>query len=297
MQLKNIATIKDIIFSLRPQQWTKNLLVFAALIFAKQLTDPSSVLDAILTFVSFCLLSSAVYLINDLLDADSDRQHPLKSRRPIAAGKVSQITVITTAIFLVIISELISFGLNIKTGIVSSSFLILGIMYSISLKHFVIIDVISVSLGFVLRAVAGAFAISVEISPWLLTCAFLLAMFLGLGKRRHEIVMLEDEAVIHRKSLANYSTYFLDQLIAVVTASTLVAYCFYTLSPEIEHKLGTRYLSLTIPFVLYGIFRYLFLIHHTKSSGDPTKALLTDAPILINIVLWIASILALVYVW
>ena len=265
--------------------------------FAKQLTDASAVFDAILTFASFCLLSSAVYLINDLLDVSSDRLHPLKSRRPIAAGRVTKATALTTAILLIIVSQLISFGLNLKTGIVSSSFLILGVMYSISLKHFVIIDVISVSLGFVLRAVAGAFAISVEISPWLLACTFLLATFLGLGKRRHELLILEDEAAIHRKSLANYSTYFLDQLIAVVTASTLVAYCFYTLSPEIEHKLGTRYLSLTIPFVLYGIFRYLFLIHHKKSSGDPTKALLTDAPILINIVLWIASILALVYVW
>jgi hypothetical protein len=154
----------------------------------------------------------------------------------------------------------------------------------------------TVSIGFVLRAVAGAVAIGVAISSWLLVCTILLALFLSLGKRRHELVFLENEAFSHRKILTEYSPYFLDQMIAVVTASTLVAYCFYTLSPEVEHKLNTGYLSLTIPFVLYGIFRYLYLIHQKEAGGNPTQMLLTDKPILINIILWILAVLIILYI-
>ncbi|OGC77979.1 MAG: phosphoribose diphosphate--decaprenyl-phosphate phosphoribosyltransferase [candidate division Zixibacteria bacterium RBG_16_50_21] len=287
--------LKDLIVSLRPQQWVKNLLVFAALIFAKELGNSQAVLKSVLAFVCFCLLSSSVYLVNDLIDASSDRQHPLKSKRPIASGRVSTGTAVILASALVVMALAGAFWIGTKFGLAAVAYLGLSTLYTFALKHTVILDVMTVSLGFVLRAVAGALAIEVEISSWLLVCTVLLALFLSLGKRRHELVLLEGEATSHRKILTEYSPYFLDQMIAVVTASTLVAYCFYTLSPEIEHKFGTKYLSLTIPFVLYGIFRYLYLIHQKEAGGNPTQMLLTDKPILLNIILWIVTVLVILY--
>ena len=202
---------------------------------------------------------------------------------------------IAVAFICVFIALLISWGLNIQFVIVALAYLSLTTIYSVALKYVVILDVMAVSVGFVLRAVAGAVAIQVEISSWLLVCTILLALFLSLGKRRHELVWLEDEATSHRRILTEYSPYFLDQMIAVVTASTVVAYCFYTLSPEVEQKLNTKYLSLTLPFVMYGIFRYLYLIHQKEAGGNPTQMLLSDKPILINIILWILAVLIILY--
>jgi 4-hydroxybenzoate polyprenyltransferase len=288
--------LKDLIVSLRPQQWAKNLVVFAALIFAKELNHLPALETSLLAFLIFCLLSSAVYLFNDVLDITSDRQHPVKSRRPIASGRIAKKTALSLAFLLMLAGLLASFGLNLEFGIVASGYLLWTTFYSLALKQVVILDVMAVSIGFVLRAVAGAVAIGVEISSWLLVCTVLLALFLSLGKRRHELVLLEEEATSHRKILTEYSPYFLDQMMAVVTASTVVAYCFYTLSPEIEQKLNTRYLSLTIPFVLYGIFRYLYLIHQKESGGNPTQMLLNDKPILVNVILWIMAVLIILYV-
>ena len=288
--------LKDLIVSLRPQQWAKNLVVFAALIFAKELNHLPALETSLLAFLIFCLLSSAVYLFNDVLDMASDRQHPVKSQRPIASGRIAKKTALSLAFLLMLAGLSASFGLNLEFGIVALGYLLWTTFYSLALKQVVILDVMAVSIGFVLRAVAGAVAIGVEISSWLLVCTVLLALFLSLGKRRHELVLLEEEAASHRKILTEYSPYFLDQMMAVVTASTVVAYCFYTLSPEIEHKLNTRYLSLTIPFVLYGIFRYLYLIHQKESGGNPTQMLLNDKPILINVILWIMAVLIILYI-
>lgn len=287
---------KDLVNSLRPQQWVKNLLVFAALVFAKKLGSLQAVEQALLGFLCFCFLSSAAYLINDVIDVDSDRQHPLKSQRPISSGRVSKSIALSLAFLLLTTALLVSFWLSFMFGLGALSFLFLTTLYSVSLKHVVILDVMAVSAGFVLRAVAGALAIEVEISSWLLVCTLLLALFLSLGKRRHELVLLEEEATSHRKILTEYSPYFLDQMIAVVTASTVVAYCFYTLSPEIEEKFETKFLSLTIPFVLYGVFRYLYLIHQKESGGNPTQMLLADKPILVNIILWILTVLVILYI-
>lgn len=288
--------LKDLVISSRPQQWVKNLLVFAALVFAKELGNLESVAKSLVAFVIFCLLSSAVYLINDLIDTRTDQQHPVKSKRPIASGRISRPMALSLALTLMAVALAGSFWLNFQFGIVAVSYAVLTTLYSLRLKHLVIIDVMSVSLGFVLRAVAGALAIKVEISSWLLVCTILLALFLSLGKRRHELLLLEQEATTHRKILTEYSPYFLDQMMAVVTASTLVAYCFYTLSPEIEQKFDTPYLSLTVPFVLYGIFRYLYLIHQKEAGGNPTQMLLTDKPILLNITLWILAVLIILYI-
>jgi 4-hydroxybenzoate polyprenyltransferase len=283
--------------TLRPQQWVKNLLLFAGLIFSQNFYNLHLFLKSLAAFGLFCLLSSSVYIVNDILDRESDRKHPLKSNRPIAKGDIK----ISTAIVLFILLALISLGLSallsVSFALMALSYLVLNLIYSRYLKHVVIIDVMCIALGFVIRAVAGAVVIGVEISPWLVVCTTLLALFLGFGKRRDELLILDTQAGNHRKILAEYSPYFLDQMISVVTASTVVAYAFYTLSPEVQIKLQTKYMELTIPFVLYGVFRYLYLIHQKEGGGSPTKMLLGDAPLLVNIILWFIAVILIIYVF
>jgi len=280
---------------MRPVQWVKNVLIFAGLIFSQNFFSAPLFLKSLFAFALFCGISSSVYLLNDVLDLKNDKLHPMKSRRPLASGELS----ISSGLFLSLIlggmAIVLSFLLERNLGLIVAVYFFLNLLYSVYLKQMVILDVMCVAAGFVLRAVAGAVVIQVTISSWLVVCTILLALFLGFSKRRHELILLEDNAVEHRKILAEYSPYFLDQMIAVVTASTVVAYAFYTLSPEVMEKLGTRYMDLTIPFVLYGIFRYLYLIHQKKEGGRPTRMLLTDKPILINIVLWLVSVFLILY--
>ena len=289
--------MRTIFVTLRPQQWVKNFVLFAGLIFSQNLGNTEMVLKTIAGFGLFCLLSSSVYILNDILDVESDRKHPLKSSRPIARGDIKISTAISLFIILALISLSLSFWLSPLFALTAVIYFVLNLLYSVYLKHVVIIDVMCIALGFVIRAVAGAVLIGVEISTWLVVCTTLLALFLGFGKRRHELLLLETQATDHRKSLSEYSPYFLDQMIAVVTASTVVAYAFYTLSPEVELKLGTKHMDLTIPFVLYGVFRYLYLIHQKEGGGSPTKMLLNDKPILANIILWLLAVILIVYVF
>jgi len=279
---------------MRPAHWVKNLIVFAALVFAQVYMMPEKILLAVLAFLAFNFGTSAVYLINDIFDRENDKKHPLKSKRPIATGDVSVSTAVSAAIILIAAALLLAFYLNIPTVITLAVYICLNILYSMFLKHLVILDVMTIAAGFVLRAVAGGFAIEVPISAWLLVCTTLLALFLGFGKRRHELTLLSENATDHRKSLEQYSTPFLDQMISVVTASTVVAYAFYTLSPEVVEKFGTHWLSLSIPFVLYGIFRYLYLIFHKEMGGSPTRLLLTDPPLLICVILWLGTVLLII---
>lgn len=285
--------LRAIITLMRPEQWVKNLIVFGALIFSREFTNSQSVINSLLAFGIFCALSSAIYIVNDIQDRESDRLHPTKKSRPIASGAVSPVLARILAAVLIILGIALSFLLPRDFLAIALIFVAFNILYSALLKNLVIIDVMSIAVSFVLRAAAGTYAISVPISPWLIACTFLLALFLGFGKRRHELLILKDQATGHRAALKKYSPYFLDQLIGVVTASTVVAYTFYTLSPEVSEKLGVRHLELTIPFVLYGIFRYLYLIHQEERGGSPTRLLLTDMPILINIVLWFLSVMAI----
>jgi 4-hydroxybenzoate polyprenyltransferase len=273
--------------ALRPHQWLKNTVVFAALIFAKRFTDPGSVLDAGLTFALFCGISSAVYLINDLLDIQADRRHPAKSLRPIASGQVPTPLAVGTAVSLAAVSLAGGWALSSSVTLVLAGYLVMNLAYSLWLKRVVILDVMVLAAGFLLRAVAGGLVLDVEISHWLILCATLLSLFLGFCKRRNELEVLEEGAGEHRFILREYSFPFLDQMISVVTASTLVAYCFYTLSPEVQAKLGTDGLPYTIPFVLYGIFRYLYLVYHRSEGGSPTRAFFTDRPLLIDVALWV----------
>lgn len=285
--------IASIIGLLRPGQWVKNIVIFGALIFSREFTEPDSVLTTLSAFAIFCVLSSVIYTVNDITDRESDRAHPTKRNRPLASGQVS----VTSAAILAVILAIIGLGLSLTLPITffyfAVGFLLFNFLYSLVLKNIVIIDVMAIAVSFVIRAAAGAAAISVPYSSWLIACTFLLALFIGFGKRRHELVTLKADAASHRQTLSKYSTYFLDQLIGVVTASTLIAYTFYTLSPEIQSKLGVEHLELTIPFVLYGIFRYLYLIHQEERGGSPSRLLLSDGPILLDIVLWFLSVVAI----
>jgi 4-hydroxybenzoate polyprenyltransferase len=281
---------------LRPHQWIKNGVVLAGLIFAGEANTSDQVLLAVRAMIAFCLMSSSVYVLNDIIDRNRDSLHPLKKNRPIAAGKVSVAFAGLVGLVLAAAGILICAITNWNLLMVGICFLILNILYTVALKNIVIIDVMAIAGGFVMRAVAGAVAVNVEISAWLLITTFVLALFLGLGKRRHELIILEKEASAHRRILEKYSTYMLDQLISVVTASTVITYLFYTLSPEVSAKLHTQYLFVTIPFVIYGIFRYLYLVHKEEKGGSPTRLLLNDLPLLIDVVLWLASVILILYI-
>jgi 4-hydroxybenzoate polyprenyltransferase len=285
----------NLLLSLRPSQWAKNLLVFAGLLFGLRLFDPFAAARATAAFVIFCTLSGVVYLINDIADRDIDRQHPHKARRPIASGVLPVRTAGTAAVVLGVVALVGAAALGVRFFSVAAVYLALLSLYSGALKHIVIIDVLTIAIGFVLRAVAGAVAVDVEISHWLLVCTILLALFISLAKRRHELVLLAAGATSHRPILGEYTPYLLDQMIAVVTASTLISYIFYTISPETQQKFDTHWLGLTIPFPLYGIFRYLYLVHQREGGGSPADLLLTDRPLLVCVTLWALSVALIIY--
>jgi 4-hydroxybenzoate polyprenyltransferase len=285
----------NLLISLRPGQWTKNFAVFAALVFAEKLFDVKAIALSVAAFAIFCALSGVVYLINDIADRRSDREHPLKRRRPIASGALPVPVAATAATIIGIVALAAAFSLSWSFGLVAAGYIALQALYSGPLKHIVIIDVLALSIGFVLRAAAGAVAIDVRISHWLFVCTILLAMFLALAKRRHELVLLADGAASHRPILGEYSPYLLDQMIGVVTASTLIAYIFYTISPETAEKFGTDLLGLTIPFPLYGIFRYLYLVHRREGGGSPAELLINDRPLLACVMLWVAAVVVIIY--
>ena len=283
-----------VFLSLRPSQWTKNLFVFAGLIFGLQLGNPTAVWRATAAFGIFCLLSGVVYLVNDIRDREADRLHPAKSRRPIASGALSPGHAAVAALVLGVVALSGAFALGRTFGLVAATYLMLLGLYSASLKHIVIVDVLTIAAGFVLRAIGGVAVVGVEFSHWLLLLTLLGALFLALSKRRAELVTLAD-AQGHRRILAEYSPYLLDQMISVVTASTLLAYAFYTIDPGTVAKFGTDRLLWTVPFPLYGIFRYLYLVHQREGGGNPSEVLLTDRPILACVALWGAAVILILY--
>jgi 4-hydroxybenzoate polyprenyltransferase len=285
----------SLVLSLRPSQWTKNLIIFGALLFGQRLQDPHSVLWAAGGFAVFCVLSGVVYLLNDIADRDADRSHPLKRHRPIAAGEVAIPAALVAAFVLAAAALSAAYWLRPAFAVVSAVYLLLLSTYSGPLKHIVIIDVLTIAMGFVLRAAAGAIVISVSISHWLLFLTILGALFLALSKRRHELVLLADGATSHRPILQEYTPYLLDQMISVVTASTLVAYAIYTVSAETVEKFHTHLLGLTLPFLLYGIFRYLYLVHQKEGGGNPSDMLLNDRPLLLCVALWATAVALIIY--
>jgi 4-hydroxybenzoate polyprenyltransferase len=281
--------------ALRVYQWTKNLLVLAALIFAQELTAPGQLLRSLAAFAAFCCAASAAYLFNDILDIEKDRAHPEKCRRPLPAGEITVSTAVLIATLLFSAAVAIALSLNFRFFAALIAYTALTVSYSLALKHIIIIDVMAVALGFVVRALAGAVAIDVRFSNWLIVCTLFLALFLALSKRRHEILLLEAGARNHRAVLIKYSVPFLDQLILIVAGAALITYTIYTCSPEVVDKFGTDKLYITIPFVVYGLFRYLYLVHRKAEGGDPGSTLLQDLPLAINVIFWGISCILIIY--
>jgi 4-hydroxybenzoate polyprenyltransferase len=287
--------IGAIIRSMRPAQWTKNLSVFAALIFARKFFNPTELARSAGAFLIFCLVSGAFYIFNDIRDCEEDRAHPKKCLRPIAHGDLGKGPAMAVFVLLSVVGLAAAFFLHRSFFYAAAVYLVLQLGYSLKLKHVVILDIFVIAAGFVIRVVAGGLVINVPISSWLLICTTLLALLLAMGKRRHELVLLEDKAISHRAILKEYSAYLLDQMIAVVTASTLIAYCLYTISPETVLKFGTDHLIWTAAFVLYGIFRYLYLVHQKGKGGSPEELILQDKPLLLDILLWIGAVILILY--
>lgn len=289
------STAASLFVSLRPDQWHKNLIVFAALIFAVKLLDPAALARATAAFLIFCAVSGAVYVINDVADRDQDRQHPVKRLRPIASGALAPGTALTFAAVLGAAALAAAFWLRPAFGVAAAAYLALFVVYTSSLKHIVVLDVMAIAIGFVLRAVAGGLVIDVHISNWLLVCTMLGALFLGLAKRRHEMTLLAAGAGGHRKILEEYDTYLLDQMIGVVAAATMVAYIIYCASPETHAYFGTEWMVLTTPFPIYGLFRYLYLVHRKAGGGNPSDLLLSDRPLLACVLLWGLTSVLIIY--
>jgi len=282
--------------TMRPQQWTKNVIIYAALVFDGKLLQPDLFWRTTLIAVCFSLLSSSVYILNDLVDIENDRQHPRKSLRPLPSGQLNPRFALVAAVILAVASLGVGFWVETWAGAVLAFYVAQNIAYSFYLKNVVIIDVLVLSLGFLLRVIAGSLVVDVErFSPWLYVCVFLLALFLGFGKRRHEITLLEGEAHNHRASLGQYNLPLLDQLIGMVTTSTLVAYTLYSFEATTALA-GNGRMLLSVPFVFYFLARYLYLIHVRKLGGAPDELLLKDKPLLINTALWAASVVILIYV-
>jgi 4-hydroxybenzoate polyprenyltransferase len=281
--------------AIRPAQWLKNGFVFAALIFSRSVLDWHRTSTVAAAAGLFCLLASASYVLNDILDAPEDRQHPIKRRRPIASGRLAAPWAGALAIVLALAALGGGWVLDRTLFLVLASYAGINVLYSLFLKHVMLLDVFVIAAGFVLRVLAGGVVIHVEISAWLIVCTTLLALFLALTKRRHELVLLGENAANHRPHLAHYSAYFLDQLIGIVTASTVMSYALYTLSEDVAVKFPGKRLELTIPFVLFGIFRYLYLVHQTREGGSPTRLLLTDRILLVVVVLWAVSVMLIIY--
>ena len=281
---------RNLIVAMRPKQWTKNFLIFAALIFAERLFHYHDILSVVIAFILFCFLSSSIYIINDLVDIEQDREHPEKSKRPVASGKISKTSGIIFAILLAIISLTSAFIIKFDFFLIASAYFILNLIYSFKLKRMAILDVLSISFSFVLRAAAGGVIIKVFVSPWLIVCTFLLALFMAIGKRRGEIIMFEENHAKHRQVLSSYSVKLLDQMISVSTSSILIAYSLYTFTSG-----KSVALMCTIPFVIYGIFRYLYLVYQENRGDNPTSIFISDRPMQINMFCWLMAVLFIFY--
>ncbi len=284
-----------ILASMRPQQWIKNLFIFAALVFSGHLFNGPDLLRTLFGFSLFSLAASGIYLYNDITDLERDRVHPVKSGRPLPSGRLS--VGAAWASSGVLLGGALAGSYILEPGFftILATYAGLNVLYSLYLKNVVILDVMTIAAGFVLRVLGGAVIIGVPTSEWLIICTVLLSLFLGFSKRRHELTVLESSADHHRSVLQHYSPYFLDQMIGIVTASTVMSYVLYTISEDTVLKFGTKHLIYTVPFVLYGIFRYLYLVHKMEEGGDPTRLALTDRPLLLNTILWICAASYIIY--
>jgi 4-hydroxybenzoate polyprenyltransferase len=290
-----VAMMRALLVSLRPHQWTKNLLLFGGLVFSQRLFHLPDVMTCLAAFAAFCLASSGVYLLNDLRDMANDRLHPVKRLRPLASGALHPVSASVVLVILLAAAVALGVALGPRFAAIVVAYVVLNVSYSMGLKRVVILDVMLLALGFVLRAVGGAVAIAVPASPWLVLCTLVLAVYVALGKRRHELVMLQSEASSHRATLESYSEQLLDLMMAITGGAAILAYALYTMAEATTIHFKGSQLVLTIPFVIYGVFRYLFLVHKRQGEGDPATLLLTDFPSLLNVVLWVSLVCVLIY--
>lgn len=282
----------DYLKLIRPKQWLKNLFVFAALVFSRNLLNPGMLGATAGAFAAFCLLSGGIYVFNDIFDRERDRSHPVKRFRPIASGRVPVGAASAYALALISLALAGSFLIAPLLGLAALAYTLLMLAYTLYLKELVILDVFTIAAGFLLRVAAGVAATGVSLSPWLLLCTIFLSLFLGLGKRRHEIYLLSREAAEHRPALENYSLPFIDQMVSIVTTATIISYSLYTfLAPT------SRWLMLTIPLVIYGLFRYLYVIYQQNRGGAPEEVLLGDRPLQAAVILWIIACILILYLW
>jgi len=290
-RLEGWVKFKGFIHLLRPKQWIKNLFLFAALLFSRNMDKPQYVMTVLYAFLCFCMISSTVYIFNDIRDVEKDRQHPRKRMRPIAAGIIDRREAQILMIIMLPVSVILSFMLDYSFGVIVMTYLLNNVVYTLHVKNIVILDVMSIALGFILRVSGGAVVIGVTISPWLLLCTFLLSLFLGFSKRRNELLILQADAHSHRSILEHYSLDFIDNMLSIVTASTLISYSLYTFyASEGKHSM------VTILFVLYGIFRYQYIVYNKKMGGSPEEIILTDIPLIVDIMLWILVSIIILYV-
>jgi len=280
--------IKELIISMRPRQWYKNLVIFVGIVFSFNLLNLNLWIDAIGAFAVFCALSGSIYILNDIIDIEKDKNHPQKRMRPIASERLNPNYALVFAAIFIILALFVAYLINILFFISALTFFLLILIYSLFLKHFIIVDIMIISTGFVIRAIAGCLAIDVLVSPWLIICAFLLALFLAIGKRRHELVILGGNAENHRKILDGYSTEMLDQMINITTSALIMSYSLYTFFT------GEIFIMLTIPFAFYGLFRYIYLVHKENFGGEP-EMLFKDRGMLFSIILWVLLAVFVLY--
>jgi len=293
--LKIMATLINYFILIRPKQWLKNVLVFAGIIFGCKFFEIESLINVMLGFISFSLVSSGLYVVNDVIDKEKDSLHPVKNKRPIASGKIKPLSAIPVSLILLIAGVYLSYSINLNFFYCIIIYFIIMISYSFYLKNIAILDALIISAGFVIRAVSGAYIVRVEISPWLLICTFLLALLIAFGKRRNEITVLGDSADSHRKNLKDYSVQILDYYIAITASCSVIAYSLYCISDRTEKAFHTDKLIFTIPFVIYGIFRYLYLLFFKKIGGEPELLLFRDKSLLLDVILWSGTSILIIY--
>jgi 4-hydroxybenzoate polyprenyltransferase len=280
--------IKELLISMRPKQWYKNLVIFIGIVFSLNLLNFNLWIDVFAAFTIFCALSGSIYVINDIIDIEKDRNHPQKCNRPIASGKLKINNALISAVILIAAALGVSYLINMLFLSAALAFFLLILSYSLLLKHSIIVDMIVISIGFVIRAIAGCFAVGVIVSPWLIVGAFLLALFLAIGKRRHELVLLGDKAENHRKILDGYSTQMLDQMMNITTSALIMSYSLYTFFT------GKIYIMLTIPIAFYGLFRYIYLVHAENFGGEP-EMLFKDRGMIYSMIIWVILVIIVLY--
>lgn len=281
---------------IRPEQWIKNAFVFAPLVFSKELFEPTQFFTAMTASIAFCLTASSIYIINDISDINADRAHPLKRDRPLAAGAIKRTQAYALLGMLLLASGYIAFQTNPRFQLVLGTYFVMNLAYSLKLKEVVLLDVFTIAAGFVLRVLGGAFAIDVQVSSWIVLCTLFLSLFLGFAKRRGELLLVHQvRPKTERRVLGSYSVGFVDQMLTIAAAGTVISYALYTVAPRTVEVFGTEKMIYTTVFVTYGMFRYLFLIHMTDSTENPTKAVTSDIPIIVVTVLWILTCVGLIY--